>query len=57
MRILVRCLNCGIKWVRVVCSGTSTEAYEDLQFNCPACGSNWYEEDTNATKDTITQDK
>ena len=34
----VHCLNCGITWERIIPSaGTWTE---DIQVNCPACGSN-----------------
>ena len=43
MRTVVRCLNCGIKWVMVTNSGDSIEYTEYLQYTCPACGSNWYE--------------
>ena len=44
MRILVKCLNCGIKWVRVTVFGDTSENTEDIQLNCPNCGSNYYEE-------------
>ena len=43
MRITVKCNNCGITWVRVTTVGGGTEYTEDLVYNCPACGSNWYE--------------
>ena len=42
MRIPVECKNCGIKWVRIVSSGTDIEFTHDEQHNCPACGSNYY---------------
>ncbi len=43
MRITVKCKNCGVKWVRVTTMGGDIEYIEDLMYNCPACGSNWYE--------------
>ena len=43
MRIPVKCLNCGMKWLRVTIFGTDSEMDEDLQYNCPECGSNWCE--------------
>ncbi len=43
MKILVKCKNCGIKWVRVTVFGSDLELTEDLQYNCPKCGSNWCE--------------
>jgi len=45
MRVVVRCLNCGIKWVRVIAWGGVSELLEDLCYVCPKCGSNWYEEE------------
>lgn len=46
MRIPVKCKNCGIKWERVIAFGnlSDLELTVDLQYNCPKCGSNWYEE-------------
>ena len=46
MRTPVICKNCNIKWLRVWNRGVSTdiEFNEDLQDNCPSCGSNWYDE-------------
>ncbi len=44
MRGLVECKNCGIKWVRVTandCTG-GVEYTDDLMYNCPTCGSNYY---------------
>jgi len=43
MRIEVKCLNCGIKWVRVTNFGSDIELTVDLMYNCPNCGSNLYE--------------
>ncbi len=43
MRIPVKCKNCGLKWLRVTAFGTDLELTENLQYNCPKCGSNWYE--------------
>ncbi len=43
MRIPVKCKNCGIKWLRVIVFGVNLELTEDLQYNCPKCGSNWCE--------------
>ena len=43
MRQIVKCLNCQIVWVRVTMFGCTCEATEDLMYNCPRCGSNWYE--------------
>ncbi len=45
METPVKCLNCGIKWVRITSFGTETVLTEDLMRNCPSCGSNYYEED------------
>ena len=42
MRVPVECKNCGIKWLRVTTSGAGIEMLDDLQYNCPACNSNWY---------------
>ena len=44
MRIPVLCKNCGLKWIRVTAFGSTLELTEDLQYNCPKCGSNWCEE-------------
>lgn len=45
MRELVRCLNCGIKWVRITTlyDGKIIELTENLMYNCPNCNSNYYE--------------
>ena len=43
MRALVKCLNCGIKWVRVITFGPDTVLNEDIMLNCPNCNSNYYE--------------
>lgn len=43
MRQTVVCKNCGIKWVRVTVFGVETELTEDLMYNCPNCGSNYFE--------------
>lgn len=45
MRVEVKCLNCGIKWVRVTAEydGQHIELTEDLMYNCPNCNSNAYE--------------
>ena len=43
MRQVVKCLNCGITWVRVTTFGADLELIEDLMYNCPNCGSNYYE--------------
>ncbi len=60
MRYLVRCLNCGIKWVRVIAisgGGSDTEYINDLMYNCPNCCSNWYEdEELNETINIKTED-
>ncbi len=45
MRIVVKCLNCGIKWERVTSFGSNIELNDDLMYNCPSCGSNYYEVD------------
>ena len=42
MRVPVECKNCGIKWLRVTTFGTDIEMLDDLQYNCPACSSNWH---------------
>jgi Zn finger protein HypA/HybF involved in hydrogenase expression len=42
MRQLVKCLNCGIKWVRVVPFGAVSESNDDLMYNCPNCNSNHF---------------
>ena len=49
MRTIVKCLNCGIVWVRVTSWGTVLEMTEDLMYLCPSCHSNWFEsyENTN----------
>ena len=45
MRTPVKCLNCGMKWVRGVALDTdTTELITDLQYYCPKCGSNYYVE-------------
>lgn len=44
MRTPVKCKNCGIKWLQVTHFGPDIEFTEDLQYNCPKCGSNWHEE-------------
>lgn len=43
MREIVKCLNCGIIWQRVTAFGVISELNDDLMYNCPKCGSNWYE--------------
>lgn len=45
MREIVKCLNCGMKWVRVTApyDGETLEMTENLQYNCPKCNSNYYE--------------
>ena len=45
MRQLVKCLNCGIKWVRVSAQydGVAIELTENLMYNCPNCNSNYCE--------------
>ena len=43
MRTPVKCLNCGLKWVRIIPFG-DLEFNQDLQLYCPKCGSNWHEE-------------
>ena len=45
MRESVRCLNCGIKWVRITAQfdGTTIELTDNLMYNCPNCNSNYYE--------------
>ena len=43
MRAVVKCLNCGIVWVRVTTWGPMSELTEDLMYLCPNCNSNWYE--------------
>ena len=43
MRVPVKCKNCGIYWERVTAQYPPSEMNEDLQYNCPQCGSNWYE--------------
>lgn len=43
MREVVKCLNCGLLWQRVIAFGLNVELNEDLMYNCPKCGSNWYE--------------
>ena len=44
MRVPVKCKNCGLKWLRVTVFGEVSEFTDDLQYRCPHCGSNWYEE-------------
>ena len=41
VRQTVKCLNCGIKWVRVTNFGSTIEFTEDLMYNCPNCHSNY----------------
>ena len=43
MREIVKCLNCGIVWQRIICFGEPLELTENLMYNCPKCGSNYYE--------------
>lgn len=43
MRQPVKCLNCGLKWLRVTTFGSQLEMIDDLQYNCPKCGSNYCE--------------
>lgn len=43
MRVIVKCLNCGITWERVTTFGGNIELTEDLMHNCPNCNSNHYE--------------
>ncbi len=43
MRLPVICKNCGIKWLQVTAFGGDLELTEFLQYNCPACGSNYCE--------------
>ncbi len=43
MRTIVKCLNCEIKWVRVIVYGSETELTDDLMYNCPNCNSNYFE--------------
>ena len=43
MRQPVECKNCGIKWLRVTTFGSDLVMLDDLQYNCPKCGSNWCE--------------
>ncbi len=43
MRITVKCNNCGIYWQRVTACGEPLEFTDNLQYNCPKCGSNWYD--------------
>ena len=41
----VKCLNCGLKWLRVLPSDNlgGVVMNEDIQYYCPKCGSNWCE--------------
>ena len=48
MRTPVECLNCGLKWVRVIPFGETVYNW-DLQYNCPKCGSNYCTPITSAT--------
>ena len=48
MRTVVKCLNCGIKWVRVINFGEISMLTEDLCYVCPKCGSNWFEQERGA---------
>ena len=41
MNTPVKCLNCGIKWLRVVPMDGEIVFNWDVQVNCPRCGSNW----------------
>ncbi len=45
MRQPVICKNCGIKWVRVTAhyDGIALELTDDLMYNCPKRGSNYFE--------------
>ncbi|KKK95939.1 hypothetical protein LCGC14_2667780 [marine sediment metagenome] len=43
MQQAVKCLNCGIKWVRVTVFGPDIVLNEDLMYNCPNCNSNYFE--------------
>ncbi|MDD5510890.1 MAG: hypothetical protein PHI12_08770 [Dehalococcoidales bacterium] len=57
MKIPVICNNCGIKWVRItqhpMAGGLDDIEYtDDLQYNCPKCGSNDYKQQE-ATNDTV----
>ena len=40
MSMLVICQNCGMKWLRVTAFSKVPEDTEDLQYDCPKCGSN-----------------
>ena len=41
----VKCLNCGIKWLRITehSNPGGTVMTCDIQYNCPNCGSNYWE--------------
>ena len=45
MRVAVVCRNCGLRWVRITpeSDGEIIELFSSLIYNCPACGSNYYE--------------
>lgn len=43
MREIVKCLNCGIKWERIIAWGETIELTENLMYDCPNCNSNYYE--------------
>ncbi len=43
MRQIVKCKNCEITWERITAFGSNIELTVDLMYNCPACGSNYYE--------------
>ena len=55
MRQPVRCLNCGMKWLRVTTWGDVLELTEDLQYYCPKCSSNWCELVIEKEKDEDTK--
>ena len=42
---LVKCLDCGLTWERIIvpAEATYTILNEDVQYNCPKCGSNAFE--------------
>ena len=57
MNTPVMCKNCGMKWLRVTIRlGEHTEFTEDLQYNCPKCGSNWCEPIKEEYTNIITTD-
>lgn len=56
--MLVRCLNCHLLWRRITAYDNpgGTVANGDLQYLCPKCHSNAFEEELNLCSESPTQE-